>query len=159
RFPARDVDDVKAMVAKTLALEAAGAGPGAWKRRLTVLAGIPAYNPIVDRLVEALAMNRFARIHPVWAGRAVYTNPSSRVCLPAKSLRAQTLAYLGKGQAFTVYLGHSNAQGLYGGDDVAFLDRGDWGKLKMPHGGGVFVTFGCNGGQLSGHDGEGYGLW
>lgn len=158
RFAARNSDDVKAMVEKTLAMEKAGYAPGAWKRRLTVLAGIPAYNPIVDRLVEALAMARFDRIHPCWSGRAVYTNPTSRFCLPAKSLRPQALAYLKEGQAFTLYLGHSNAQGLYGGDQVAFLDRADWARAKLPHGGGVFVTYGCNGCQLKGHDGEGYGL-
>src|SRR5438094_594614 len=74
------------MVSKTLALEKAGTLPGAWKRRLTVLAGIPAYNPLVDRLVESLAMARFERIDPAWTGRAVYTNPNSRFCLPKKSL-------------------------------------------------------------------------
>jgi hypothetical protein len=159
RFPARNADEAESMVAKTLALEKSGRAPGAWKRRITVLAGIPAYNPLVDRLVESLAMSRFDRIHPMWFGRAVYTNPLSRFCLPTKELRTKTLDYLREGQAFTLYLGHSNAQTLYGGPNVTFLDREDWGQAELPHGGGVFVTFGCNGCQLKGDDGEGYGLW
>ena len=48
---------------------------------------------------------------------------------------------------------------LLTGHYAAFLDRADWAKVTMPHGGGVFVTFGCNGCQLKGIDGEGYGLW
>lgn len=154
RFPARDVGDVKAMVAKTLALERAG--PGAWRRRMTVLAGIPAYNPVVDRLVESIAFARFDKLHPSWTGQAIYTAATSRFCLPDRELRSQALAYLQKGQSVTLYLGHSNAEGLYAGPTAAFLDRADWGKLKAN---GVFVTFGCNGCQLAGRDGEGYGVY
>src|SRR5262249_48555589 len=60
RFPAQSVAEVRAMVAKTLAAEAPR--PGAWKRRLTVLAGIPAYNPVVDRVIEKIALARFDRV-------------------------------------------------------------------------------------------------
>jgi hypothetical protein len=162
RLPARTEAEARAMVAKTLALEKA-AGPGGWKRRLTVLAGIPAYNPVVDRLVESIAFARFERINPLWRGKVVYTNPLSRFCLPDDQLRTRALAYLAEGQAFTLYLGHSSAEGLYGGQ-AAFLNRADWGRLA---GSGVFVTFGCNGCQLRGKraflaggppDEEGYGV-
>jgi hypothetical protein len=159
RFPARSLDEARAMVAKTLALERAADMPGAWKRRLTVLAGIPAFNPVVDRLVEGIAMARFDRINPAWTGRAIYTNPLSRFCVPDPLLRTQALSYLREGQAVTLYLGHSNAEGLYGGPSAAFLDRDDWARLSIPHGGGVFVSFGCNGCQLRGRDGEGYGVY
>jgi hypothetical protein len=158
RFPARDAGEVGSMVSKTLAFEQAQALPGAWKHRLTVLAGIPAYNPVVDRLVEGIALSRLGRLHPRWTGRAVYTNPGSPFCLPEHLLRARSLAYLRDGQAFTLYLGHSNAEGLYGGPGADFLDRGDWGQAVLPHGGGVFITYGCNGCQLAGRDGEGYGV-
>jgi hypothetical protein len=154
RLPARTEAEARAMIQKTLKMERARS-PGAWKRRLTILAGIPAYNPLVDRLVESLALARFDRLDPVWSGRAVYTNPLSRFCLPDDQLRKRSLAYLAEGQAFTLYLGHSSAEGLYGGP-APFLDRTDWGRLTT--GSGVFVTFGCNGCQLRGRDGEGYGV-
>jgi hypothetical protein len=73
-------------------------------------------------------------------------------------MRARALAYLRDGQTFTLYLGHSNAGGLYAGPDVDFLDRDDWSKVVLPNGGGVFITYGCNGCQLQGKDGEGYGV-
>ncbi len=156
RFPARTVEEAKAMVQKTLDLER-DTKPGEWKRRLTVLAGVPAYNPVVDRLVEGLALNRFDRIDPSWMGKAIYHNPQSRFCVPDNQLQKTSLKYVEEGQAFTVYLGHSYAGGLWGGE-AHYLDRDDWAKLKIARGRGVFMTFGCNGCQLKGEDGEGYGV-
>ncbi len=156
RFPARSEQEAKDMVAKTLRYEN-DHRPDPWRRRLTVLAGIPAYNPIVDRVVENLAMARFDRLAPRWTGRAIYTNPQSRFCVPDACLHDRALQYVQEGQAFTLYLGHSSAAGLYGGG-APFLNRADCGRLRIERGPGVFFTFGCNGCQLAGPDGEGYGV-
>jgi hypothetical protein len=156
RFPARTEDEARAMVRKTIAFET-DVKPGEWRRRLTVLAGVPAFNSLVDRLVESLAMARLDKIDGSWSGRAIYHNPASRFCVPDAELRQQAQKYVEGGEAFTLYLGHSNAEGLYGGR-AHYLDRDDWATLKIERGAGVFVTFGCNGCQLRGADGEGYGV-
>jgi hypothetical protein len=156
RFPARTAAELKGMVAKTLRYEADDR-PGAWRRQMTVLAGIPAYNPVIDRLVEGLAMARFDHLDPAWNGRAVYSNPQSRFAVPPDRLHEQALRCVEGGQAFLLYLGHSGPQGLYGGQS-AYLGRGDWSRLRIARGPGVFFTFGCYGCQLAGPDGEGYGV-
>jgi hypothetical protein len=156
RFPARRAADIEAMVAKTLRFENDQA-PGSWRRQLTILAGIPAYNPLVDRLVERLALARFERLDPVWTGRAIYSNPQSRFCVAPDRLHEQARRYVEDGQAFVLYLGHSNAEGLYGGN-FAYLDRNDWSTMRIARGPGVFITFGCYGCQLAGPNGEGYGV-
>jgi Peptidase family C25 len=156
RFPARTEPETVRMVRKTLGYEADDR-PGEWRHRLTVLAGIPAYNPLVDRLVEAMAFARFDKLDPYWTGRAIYSNPSSRFCMPDDMLRDQARKYVEDGQAWTLYLGHSNAEGLWGGG-APYLDRSDWATLKIARGPGVFATFGCNGCQLKGDHGEGYGI-
>jgi hypothetical protein len=150
------VDEAKAMVQKTIAYETDDK-PGEWRRRLTVLAGIPAYNAVVDKLVEGLALSRFDKIDAAWTGQAIYHNPQSRFCVPDSQLHKQATQYVQGGEAFTLYLGHSNAEGLYGGN-AHYLDRDDWARLKISRGAGVFVTFGCMGCQLDGEDGEGYGV-
>lgn len=155
RLPARDEAEARAMIAKTLEVEKDS--PGWWKREVNVLAGIPAFNPAVDRVVEAMAFARFNRLHPSWSGRAIYTNPSSRFTLPGSRLRHEAAASVSRGQAVLLYLGHSDATGLWGGDDP-FLSRDDFARLEAPWGGGVFVTLGCHGCQLAGKDGEGYGV-
>jgi hypothetical protein len=156
RFPARSEEEVRNMVAKTLEFER-DTRPGLWRRRLIILAGVPAYNPLVDRFVENLALARLARLAPQWTGRAIYSNPQSRFCLPDEQLHQCALQYVQEGEAFTLYLGHSNAEGLYGGR-ARYLDRDDWSQLRIRRGKGVFITFGCLGCQLQGVDGEGYGL-
>jgi hypothetical protein len=156
RFPARTIDEARGMVAKTLEYERT-TQPGLWRRRLTILAGIPAYNPLVDRLVESLALARFARLAPIWTGKAIYSNPQSRFCLPDDLLHQRALQYVQEGEAFTLYLGHSNALGLYGGR-ARYLGREDWSELCIKQGKGIFITFGCCGCQLKGADGEGYGV-
>jgi hypothetical protein len=156
RLPARSEDEAKQMVAKILASER-DTRPGEWRQQITVLAGVPAFNPFVDKMVEGLAMSRFARLDPRWTGRAIYHNPASRFCVPDEQLHDKALAYVQAGQAITLYLGHSWAQGLYA-PNGRFLDRKDWAELKIAHGPGIFATFGCNGCQLSGPEGEGYGV-
>jgi hypothetical protein len=157
RFPARTATEARQMADKTIAFEK-DTRPGEWRRRLTVLAGVPAFNPVADALVEKLALARLERIDPSWSGQAIYHNASSRFCLPDKELHDRSLAYVQAGQALTLYLGHSGPQGFWA-DRARFLDRDDWAKLAIPSGPGVFATFGCLGCQLSGREGEGYGVY
>src|SRR5439155_13076912 len=112
--------------------------------------------PFVDALVERMAVARFDHMAPCWSGRCVYTSEQSRFCVPDGLLHERSLDLVRQGQALTLYLGHSDARGFYAGR-ARFLDREDWGTLEMPSG-GVFASFGCLGCQLSGRDGEGYGV-
>ena len=156
RFPARSEAEARGMVHKTLDYERADQ-PGLWRRRLTVLGGIPAYNAFVDRMVESLAMVRFERLDPIWSGLAIYHNENSRFCVPDSLLHEYALQNVGSGQAFTFYFGHSNATGFYAGN-ARYLLREDWERLKIAQGRGILATFGCNGCQLKGFSGEGYGV-
>ncbi len=155
RLPARTLEEARQMVQKTLAFER-DAEPGEWRRQLTVLAGVPAFNPFVDKVVETLALARFERLDPSWSGRAIYHNPQSRFCLPDELLHDRALAYVQAGQLLTLYLGHSGPEAFYAGR-ARYLDRNDWARLKIPRGAGVFASFGCNGCQLSAPQGEGFG--
>ena len=143
RFPARSVAEAKAMVAKTLAYER-DTRPGEWKRRVTVLAGAPSFNPAVDSLVERVALSGLDRLDAAWSGRAIYHNSASRFCVPHEVLRERALRYVQGGEAITLYLGHSNAEGFAPGR-FPYLERGDWAKLAIPRGQGIFATFGCLG--------------
>jgi hypothetical protein len=156
RLPARSEDEARRMIGKTLAYEK-DTTPGEWRRRLTVLAGAPEFNAVVDALVERQAVAQLARIDPCWGGRAIYHNPSSRFSLPDEACHDRARAYVGAGQALTLYLGHSNATGFWA-NRSRYLDRDDWAGLAIKRGPGVFATFGCFGCQLSGTDGEGYGV-
>ena len=157
RFPARSVKEAQEMVEKTIAYEK-DAKPGEWRRRITVLAGAPAFSPAVDKLVEQMAISRLGKLDPTWSGKALYYNPQSRFCVPEDLLRQRATEYIEQGQALTLYLGHSGPEGFAAGK-ARYLDCDDWAKLKIRRGPGVFATFGCNGCQLTDADNrEGYGL-
>jgi hypothetical protein len=156
RFPARTEEEARQMVRKTVDYED-DRRPGDWKRRLTVLAGVPALNPTLDQLAEKMALTRLAKFDLSWTGRVIYYNPQSAFCLPDGALHARARQYVEQGQALTLYLGHSDARALYAGR-ARFLDRDDWARLKIARGPGLFVTFGCLGCQLKGEGGEGYGV-
>ena len=166
RFPARTPEEARDMVAKTLAWEA-DLRPGRWKRDLTLLAGAPSFNPAVDQMVEKLALSGFDRLDPGWSVRAIYRNPNSPFCLPDNDLRDRATAYLEARQALTVYLGHSGADGFWYRwsmiDDqmgwVPLFGRDEWSQIEIKRVAGVFATFGCHGTQLSGEEGEGYGVY
>lgn len=161
RLPARSVAEAEVMVRKTIAWEAPPAGP--WKRQFLLLAGAPSYNPDLDALVERLALARLAEVDPFWFGRAIYYNPTSVFCPPDAELLPLARAYLESGPAVTVFLGHSHAAGFWGtrvgGAYTVQFTREEWGRLVVGNGGGLLASFGCNGAQLSGRDGEGYGLY
>lgn len=152
RLPAGTPEETRGMVAKTLADQGQGR-PGFWKRRMTVLAGAPSYNLVVDALVDKLAMSYFAEIPPCWYGRAIYQNAASPFCFPADRLREQATRYLNEGQGLIVYAGHSAADGFWG-----TFAREDWAALRMGNRGGVFVTTGCHGCEIAGRSDEGYGI-
>ncbi len=157
RFPARAEDEVAQMVHKTIAFEN-DTEPGVWRQRLLILAGVPAFNPFVDKLVENLALTRLDRLDPFWCGRAIYYNPGSSYYVRDQELHAvaRRTVEAEEGQFLTLYLGHSDANAFYAGR-ARFLDRRDWETMRLSHR-GVFATFGCLGCQLHGRDGEGYGV-
>lgn len=156
RMPARGVEEVKQMVGKTLAFER-DRKPGEWRKRLTVLGGAPEFNSVVDAMVEKIALSRLEALDPSWNGKAIFHMSASRFCLPNDSLHDRALEYVQNGQALTLYFGHSNPEGFWGGG-ARYLDRDDWQKLTIPRGTGVFASFGCLSCQLVGKDGEGYGV-
>lgn len=166
RFPARDLDQARAMVQKTLAWER-DTWPGAWKRRFTLLIGPPEFGPVRDRLIEWAALSQLGRLNAHWTGRAIYRSDTSPFTVPDDDLRKQAIDYIDDGQALTFYLGHSLAPGFW--NDRTRDDRGrktwtprfsrdDWAALNIPRGRGLFVTTGCFGCQLAGPNGQGYGL-
>jgi len=156
RFPARTAEEAGQMVKKTLALEQ-DTKPGEWRRRLTILGGAPEFNPIVDKLVERIALSRLDKLAPCWHGKAIFHMGQSRFCLPDDEIHDRAIEYVQGGQALTLYFGHSNAEGFFAGK-AAYMDRDDWARIVIPRGAGIFTTFGCLGCQLSGKDGEGYGV-
>ena len=156
RFPARNVEEVRLMVEKTLKLER-DERPGAWRNRLVLLMGNPGGGAFAESVVEGVAQTRLNQLHPAWELRALFHSDLSRFYLPSTRLRDQATRDLEEGEIFSLYLGHSNPGGLWS-NNTNFLSREDWARLKIARGAGVFFTCGCYACQPGGEGGEGYGV-
>jgi len=161
RFPARSVQEVRHMVQKTLSIERDRL-PGSWRNRLVLLAGNPGGATWLEKrfaewFVQSAVWARFHRLHPSWRVQALFHSPLSRFCPPDNRLHGLATRYLQNGYVFSFFLGHSSASGFWS-QDVRFMNRDDWRKLRIPRGQGVFFTCGCFGCQMGGAGGEGYGL-
>lgn len=155
RFPARNVEELRAMVHKTLSFEQSSE-PAPWQDRLVLLLGNPGGGRLAEWFVEQALQKDLASLYPGWDVRIILNAASSPYFLPRPLDRKTALRYLQEGALFSVYLGHSGAEGL--GLDARFISRGDWAKLDIPHGRGPFFTCGCFACQRKGPGGEGYGL-
>ena len=165
RFPVSSVEDARAMVSKTLALEKQREAPwdsSGWRHHITLLVGHPGGGSAIERLMGAKLVNNnimtgFRRVHPQWQTGAVVHMDVSPFCPPDRLLRSQSLARLHEGQLLSIYLGHSGASGLYS-DGAPFLARKDWAEVDLAPTAGIFLTCGCWACHWGGKRGEGYGL-
>ena len=154
RFPARDRQEIGAMVRKTLRFER-DYQPAPWRNRLLLVIGNPGGGPLAEMFVRQTLATDLGALHPSWEVRTLFSAASSPYYLPRPRDRQAALRYLGQGNLFSIYLGHSYAAGL--GLDGKFMTRADWAKLNIAQGAGPFFTCGCFACQ-SGATGDGYGV-
>jgi hypothetical protein len=154
RFPARDKEELAGIVKKTLAFER-DCRPAPWRNRLLLLIGNPGGGPMAEMFVQQMVAADLAALDPTWAVRTSFNAASSAYYLPRPRNRETALRYLGEGNLFSIYLGHSDAASL--DLDRKFMSRSDWSTLSIPQGAGPLFTCGCFACQ-SEPKGDGYGL-
>ncbi len=156
RFPGRTAMEIQSMVQKTLRLEQ-DCQPGPWRNRVVLLQGNPGGGPLAEMFVEQATSPRLQRLHPGWSLQAITHSSASVYYLPTARVHGTALDYLQAGQVFSIYMGHSDASGLWSNGSY-LMTRTDWANLKIQRSQGVFFTCGCFACEWSGSKGEGYGL-
>lgn len=156
RFPGRTVEEVQSMVHKTLRLEQDWQ-PGPWRSQITLLQGNPGGGPLAEMFVEQAASARLQRLHPGWRLQAISHSGASIYYLPTCRLQEMVPRFLQAGQLFCIYMGHSDASGLWS-NGAYLMKRQDWANLDIKQCQGVFFTCGCYACEWDGGKGEGYGL-
>jgi hypothetical protein len=161
RLPARNKAELRDMVQKILLYEQDKFSNDV-NNQLTLIAGNPGGTSAIEqRFAETIVQNvtntRLEKLHPLWTGRIIVHSSASPFFVANQKLQETSARYLQSGQFFSFYLGHSSANAFWS-DSVEFMSRKDWEKLNIQNGAGVFFSCGCFGCQLSGSDGEGYGL-
>jgi hypothetical protein len=145
RFPARNPEELRGMIAKTLGLERARSG-GEWRSHLLLMQGNPGGGSMAEVFLDGITKRRYERVHPAWQFSAISDNPHSLYYLPAAWLQSRSLEWLSAGQLFSVYLGHSGPAAL-SSLGTLFLRTEDWANVDMSKGQGIFFSCGCYGCQ------------
>ena len=145
RFPARNPEELRGMIAKTLGLERARSS-GEWRSRVMLVQGNPGGGSMAESFLDGITRPRMARLHPAWQFSAISDVAPSLYYLPSGLLQSRSLEWLSAGQLFAVYLGHSGPTAL-SSLNTRFLSTKDWAKVDMSKGQGVFFSCGCYGCQ------------
>ena len=145
RFPARNSEELRGMIAKTLGLERARSS-GEWRGHMLLVQGNPGGGSMAESFLDGITRPRLARLHPAWQLSAISDLAPSLYYLPTGLLQSRSLEWLSAGQLFAVYLGHSGYTALCS-LNTFFLGTKDWAKVDMSKGQGVFFSCGCYGCQ------------
>ena len=156
RFPARHRAELAGMIDKTLKFERAVSN-GLWRSSLLLIQGNPGGGGMAEFFVDSLTRPRLERLHPAWQLSAMSDNPSSFFYLPSAWLHPRSLQAMSAGQLFTVYLGHSWAEGMTS-FSTNFLSAQDWSTASLGPGQGVFFSCGCFGLKADRGSRQSYGL-
>jgi hypothetical protein len=154
RFPARNPDELRSMVLKTLKFEQSPTSTE-WRNRLVLLAGNPGGGRLAEGFVESVTISRLARLDPAWSLRAIFNNPGSRYYLPPARARDASMRLLEEGELFSIFLGHSQANAMWLAH-TNYFTADDWVGLRIAAGAGVLFSCGCFVNQRGAA--EGYGL-
>lgn len=150
RLPARTVDELTAMVQKTVAY--AGARPGPWQSRMAFFAG-PARMGPADLLIETAAREMIdRRTRPEFEIPTMFAQASSPYADRFDRMRERLVAELGRGSLLAVFAGHGSETSL---DTVVFRRRGyamgtasDLARVNVTEGPPIFVALTCSAGAF-----------
>ena len=158
RFPARNAEDVRQFVAKVIRFEDQSIGP--WTNRLNLWVGHPGGNSGLEKrlgetIVKSAVNKSVGQLNLAWKGSCLIDFPNTPYSVDRKTFAERIPNDLSQGQSFTIYAGHSAAEGIWYEDQFVF-GRSEWEQVKIQSSPGVVITTGCFSCQMAGPDGKGF---
>ncbi|HZE99280.1 MAG TPA: C25 family cysteine peptidase [Planctomycetota bacterium] len=118
RFPARGVEELQSMAARTVAYE--GLPPGRWQKKISIITGEANFGTLIDELLERQFNNVVVgKIPPAFDVETAYAKPTSKYCYYPPKFGENALRMLNEGSLFYAYVGHGYTTGF---DDVHYKD-------------------------------------
>ncbi len=158
RFPARSADHVRQFVAKIVRYEDQTIGP--WTNRLNLWIGHPGGNSLLEKrlgetIVQSAVNKSLKQLNLAWSGSCLIDFPNTPYSVDRQTFAERMRSDQSQGQCFTIYAGHSNAEGIWSEDQFVF-GRSDWERVKIQSSPGVVLTTGCFSCQMVGLNGQGF---
>jgi Peptidase family C25 len=158
RFPARTADDVRQFVAKVIRYEDQSIGP--WTNRLNLWVGHPGGNSGLEKklgetIIQSAVNKSLSQLNLAWKGSCLIDFPNTPYSVDRATFGERMRNDLSQGQSFTIYAGHSAAEGIWSEDQFVF-GREEWERTKIQTSPGVVLTTGCFSCQMAGPNGKGF---
>jgi hypothetical protein len=158
RFPADTVEELRAMVAKTVGYETRGQA-GRWQKKIAFVTGEGGFGAMVDTLLERQFSSVVANdIPPAYDVEVAYAKPSSRYCYYPPKFEENALRLLNEGALFYAYVGHGMRTAF---DDVSYKGRfypifeeKAAGRVEAGAGLPIMVIIACNTGEFDSPQGD-----
>jgi hypothetical protein len=158
RFPARNSEDVRQFVAKVIRYEDQLIGP--WTNRLNLWIGHPGGKSVLEKrlgetIVKSAVNKSMSQLKLAWKSRCLIDFPNTPCSVDRKTFAERMRNDLSQGQSFTIYAGHSAAEGIWSENQFVF-GRSEWERVKIHSSPGVVLTTGCFSCQMAGPKGTGF---
>lgn len=161
RLPADTVEELRAMIAKTLAYETDLAG-GPWQKKVAVVAGEGGFGAFLDLVLEAQFSAVIARgIPPEYDVETAYAKVSSKYGYYPPHFNDHAVRLLNEGALFYAYVGHGLRTGFdevrYNGFSYPILEARDAARVEVRAGLPVMVVLACLTGAYDARVGDSIG--
>jgi len=147
RLTADSVGELRTIVQKILTYEN-DRRPGKWRRRISFVAGVGGFSPLVDKVLE-MATRTFLvdGIDPSYQMTMTYGSWRSPYCPDPRRFHATTVGRLNEGCLFWVYMGHGQRRYLdqirVPGKFYPIFSTADVHKLRCTQGAPIAVMLSC----------------
>lgn len=154
RVPAESPDEARALLARSAAYER-NRDFGAWRRRLSVVAGTGGFGPLQDAALEQMTKQFLTRdVPPSVVVTGTYGNPMSAWCPPPKEFADTTVERFNEGALVVAYIGHGAADSVdtvkVGRERFPILGAPEVARIDVRHGAPVAVFIACSTGRFDG---------
>jgi hypothetical protein len=109
RIPTRSREDFLAVARRIIALET-NPPSGAWRRKITFVAGEGRFGPVIDQLLEGQAKAVISAIPPEYDVEMTYGNPGSEWYWPAEDFNGHLIRTFNDGSLVFTYIGHGSPE-------------------------------------------------
>ncbi len=151
RFPADRVEELRAMIEKTIEYETTlPAGP--WQKKISFITGEANFGAMIDDVLErqfnAVVTGKIPMAYDI---ETAYAKPSSKYCFYPPKFGANALRMLNEGALFFAYVGHGYKEGFdtvqYKDEEYPIFESKHVKEVEIRQGLPIMVVVACSTGQ------------
>jgi len=152
RFPADRVEELRAMVDKTIEYETT-LPAGRWQKKISFITGEANFGAMIDDILErqfnAVVTGKIPMAYDI---ETAYAKPTSKYCFYPPKFGANAVRMLNEGALFYAYVGHGYREGFdtvqYKDEEYPIFESNHVKQVEVQNGLPIMVVIACSTGQF-----------